>query len=240
MTRRVVPLALASTLAGPLYLAAFDAGAAEEKKGRIHADSEFFGFTHINPDGNGNDDVSNSVGLGIGRPMTSDASPYGIPPRPLFGLGGAYGLAKGRAWIGGKAAFLFDAMDVGDEDNASTYAGGQFVPYFRWIFLPGKGIRPYVEAHFGFGGGVNSFERDEAGERVSESVHVIYPIVGMGGGLHFFLVDAVSIDLGLNFDYIAPFGRRSGDAVPEEDEDWDKLADMINLNILLGLSVWLP
>jgi hypothetical protein len=233
----VLPLALVAsfTLVG--------GEARADKKGRIHADSEVLGFSHIDPDGGGSSNATNAIGVGLGRPTLNDAGYYIVPPRSLFGLGGAFGFARERAFVGAKVAFLFDTTGVGDDDDVhASFVGGQFVPYFQWIFLPGRKIRPWVEARVGMGGGASSFDFNDEMDSYRRTDHLIYPLVGGGGGAHFFVVDAFSIDLGLNVDYLAPHGRttRDDDVDLGEVENWNHAADVVNLSALLGLSVWLP
>jgi hypothetical protein len=117
--------------------------------------------------------------------------------------------------------------------------GGRLVPYFQWMFLPGSWVRPYVEVRLGFGGSSRSFRDEMDPDEQRFTQHFIYPLVGVGGGVHLFPVDYFSVDLGLNFDYVAPHGRTTlRDPPPGFDDNWDKLGDLINFGVLLGVSVW--
>lgn len=235
-----------------LALAPAEASAAPKAKGaygkpwRLHFESEFFGLSHVNLDGNdvAVDDEWTSVGFGIGRQAYIDGVPDGtlgflgtFYSRPILSFGVGYAFSKERAIVGAKVALTVDGFDVGD-DGHYTLVGGRFIPYFQWMFLPGSWIRPYVEARVGFGGSAHVDDDDEGPGGNAGAVHVIYPQVGLGGGVHFFPVDYFSIDLGLNFDYLAPHTRQTYRDPPPDDTEWDKYGDMINFGVLLGASVW--
>jgi hypothetical protein len=244
-----------SMLAGSLVALAFalapsEAAAKPKAKGaygkpwRLHFETEFLGVTHFNPDGGDDDpdEKQTNVGFGIARPSVLDdhgalvgGAVFG---RPLFGVGFGYAFSKERAIVGGKLALTVDGIDVGDDTN-ETLVGGRLVPYFQWMFLPGSWVRPYVEVRLGFGGAAR-VTSDPDDPDVEFTQHFIYPLVGAGGGVHLFPVDYFSVDLGLNFDYVAPHARDTfdGDPPPGEDESWDKLGDLVNFGVLLGASVW--
>lgn len=236
---------LALTLAPNEAAAKPNAKGAYGKPWRLHFESEFFGLSHFNGDGGvmgEDDDKSLSVGFGIGRVAYIDGG-YGAAPfaayvsRPVLSFGVGYAFSKERAIVGAKVALTVDGFDVG-EDSRSTLVGGRFIPYFQWMFLPGSWVRPYVEARVGFGGAARKVDPDPEVD-VRATTHVIYPQVGFGGGVHLFPVDYFSVDLGLNFDYLAPHTRTSyeGDPAPDNTE-WDKFGDVINFGVLLGASVW--
>lgn len=222
---------------------------AKDRRFRIHADTEFFGFTHLADAGPGPDAPPvNVVGFGIGRPTLGDggtcvAGSFGcaLAVRPLFGFGFGYLFPGQRALLGARMSIVVDGV-FGDGDARSTYVAGQFVPYFRWIFLPGRMVRPYVEGRFGLGGG--SIVDHNVGMLDSASTGVIYPRVGVGGGVHIFVIDAFSVDLGLNADYFAPHGRTTvnprPDPAPADYGEWQALAHVVNIAALAGFSVWLP
>jgi hypothetical protein len=228
--------------------AAAPEGASRSKRFRLHADTEFFGVTHF---ADATDPAAarvdtTLVGFGIGRPAMLDSGACvggglgvcALGVRPTWGLGFGFSFADQRAVVGARFAFTVDGLFFHDQDRSFSLVGGQFVPYFRWIFLPGRTFRPYVEGRLGLGGG--SFaERDDDGD-VRLNAGVIYPAVGGGGGLHIFIIDAFSLDLGLNLDYIAPHTRArtriAGNLTVERD--WEQSANVVNFAALAGFSVW--
>ena len=163
---------------------------------------------------------------------------------PSWSLGFGYVFLDGNAIVGGR--FVFDLTsqtfedddEFGDtEDYRQTIVSGQLVPYFRYLFRPGTKIRPFLEGRFGFGGSATASESDSGANSANSST--IYPIVGAGGGAHFFIVDAFSVDAGLTFDYAAPHVKsrvESGDVVVETD--YEKTGDFINIAAQAGFSVW--
>lgn len=208
---------------------------ARGKRFRLHADTEFFGFTHID-DETGMDPVdTNIVGFGIGRPPLLDTNFF---VRPVWGVGFGYAFLQQRAVVGARLAFavdgIFDDDDV--DDDSTTLVAGLFVPYFRWIFLPGRTFRPYVEGRFGLGGSTSTF-RAASDTRMTTST--IYPTVGAGGGVHIFIIDAFSVDLGLNVDYLAPHSKTTNEVMGMIDEgDFEQDSNVVNLAALAGFSVW--
>jgi hypothetical protein len=242
MVLRALPLVLALVVVSWVTsAAAAPAPGSQPKRFRLHVDTEFFGFTHFDPAEGGSD--TNVVGFGIGRPALVDSGSCPgafcfLGVRPVWGLGFGYAFAQQRAVIGGRFGFAVDGAFNEDNDSGATSVGGVFVPYFRWIFLPGQTFRPYVEGRFGLGGG-QFRTRDGDGDETLR-VGVIYPTVGAGGGLHIFIVDAFSFDLGLNFDYVAPHNRIRerifGDIVREEG--WEHAFNVFNVAAIAGFSVW--
>lgn len=228
-----------------------DAAAAPNVKGangkrfRLHIDTNVFDFVHFDADGGpmGGDDESNSIGFGPGRPTLIDGSAglIGLFPRPLLGIGFGYVFLGNRAIIGGRLSFSVDGSDIGDDDGRATLVSGQLVPYFHWMFLPGRWVRPYVEGRFGFGGGSTTLHEDldMDGEQDDQTTrHLIFPTFGVGGGVHLFPVEYFSVDLGLDLDYVAPHTRQTSSVDGFEDTEWDKVGDAVGLAIRAGLSVW--
>ena len=203
----------------------------DDKRFRLHIDSEVLGGAWFNPDGEGNSSVS--LGFGLARPSLLDGNGT-VMMRPLIGLGMGYVFAENRAVVGAKVGFTVDAYDLEHSSRLVT-VGGRLVPYFHWMFLPDRRIRPYFEARVGFGGSTST-ARNRGGEDGRVTRSFIYPVVGGGLGLHMFPRDYFSVDLGLNIDYAAPYGmtrRSEGD-----DDDWDKVGDVVNYGVLLGVSTW--
>jgi hypothetical protein len=99
--------------------------------------------------------------------------------------------------------------------------------------LPARSRR---EAHFGLGGTTRIAESESGDYRRVDNV--IWPTVGFIGGAHFFPVHFFSIDLGLGFDYLAPHGRFEQDAPTPDQQDWDQTANVFNLAVQVGMSVW--
>ncbi len=79
------------------------------------------------------------------------------------------------------------------------------------------GSVPSLGRCFRFGGNAAA-TRLETNPETRASAGTIYPIVGIGGGAHIFLIDAFSIDVGLTFDYAAPHSKsrlENGDTTVE-------------------------
>lgn len=206
---------------------------------RFHADTYMFGFQHVNPDGNA--DNFNSGGFGIGRANDIDGN-ISFNGAPIWSLGFGAVLFKSQIIVGGKVGFAInsgknDDSNANDNDTRFTYVGGDLVPYFQWVFRPGKRIRPYAELRFGFGG-YTRIQKDEV-TSIRTIDNVIYPIVGPGGGVYVFINQWFSFDGGLNLDYYAPHARqniRGGNN--EVTNDYSKAADAINLGFVAGFSAW--
>ncbi len=214
---------------------------------RIHADTDFFGWTNIDDEGPGPDDPDiNVVGFGFGRPTLTDSglctAACLLSVRPVWGLGIGVVLYKGQIVVGSRFSFTVDGIydDDDNDDDTVNLVAGQFVPYFRWVFRPQRRVRPYVEARFGLGGGTVVANEPGNVPDTKATTNVIYPTVGVGGGVHLFIVDALSVDAGLNFDYAAPHQRTLLDPEPPggNDEGYEPVANVYNLGVLLGLSIW--
>lgn len=238
------PAALGLALVAGLLLPGASALAAPsanpDAKVRVHVDTDFFGVSHFNPQDNDADGSNvNVVGFGIGRPSFIDGGPLVIA-RPVltFGVGGV--ILGGRAVVGARAAFVVDG--VLQDDNNTSVVTGRLVPYFNWMFKPIGRLRGFLGGHFGFGGAAVTIEDDLAGNPIRNRFNSIYPIVGVQGGLHIFVVERVSLDPALSFDYLAPHSRsRQIDPEPPPDaptDDFDKDGDAINFAITFGLSAW--
>lgn len=230
-------------LAGAMSLVAVEANAAEPsntgKRFRFHGETDLFGVTHFNPDGNG--DNTNTVGFGFGRLTGIDAS---LAP-PMWALGLGYIILDGNAIVGGRFSFAVNTTRDEDQQNNDgprddtrvTVVGGQFVPYFRYLFRPGRRVRPFLEGRFGLLGVTTSVRNDD--DSSESTTNAVGPIVGISGGAHFFIVDAFSVDVGGAFDYVAPHSRterRDGDV--REENDYSKNGDAINFGIVAGFSAW--
>jgi hypothetical protein len=244
-------VALAFALAPSEAEAAPKAKGAYGKPWRLHFETELLGVTHFDRDGGDpdDDDEWTSVGFGVARPSFIDGGagyadfgggffPTFVYSRNVFALGLGYAFSRERAIVGAKFALTVDGYNL-DEDSTQSAVGGRFVPYFQWMFLPESWVRPYVEVRVGFGGSALGVD-DSPDEDNRATGHLIYPQIGFGGGVHLFPVDYFSVDLGLNFDYLAPHTRTTFREHPPgvEDSEWDKTGDLINFGVLLGGSVW--
>ncbi len=249
-----LPLELAPTAA---YAAPPVAGA-RGKKVRISADTELFGWANVNPfEDPGDPKVNNTniVGFGLNRyPLPDSFDPLtnvGIS-RPIVNLGVGYVFAGDRAIVGAKFGFTVDGVPDNDDDDqvetSTVGAGGLLAPYFRWVFLPGKFARPYVDARFGMAGTSGKqkqvFDMGPIREQ-RNTADVLGPVVGIGGGVHLFPTEYFSVDLGLQYELRVPHARSSqvieddmGNSV-ETSADWRQVAVINGLGVLLGVSVWL-
>ncbi len=221
------------------------AGAAG-KKVRVHGETELVGFTHVNPDGN--NDNTNGGGFGLGRSTLADGALSGgaqLHFRPLWTVGAGAIFFDDQVVAGAKLGFAIDAWrddDSGEEgakdDPRQLRSSGLLVTYLRWMFRPGYRVRPFAGLHIGVGGG-HSGSRGETTE-ARDRVNTVWPEVGVDGGVHVFIVDAVSVDFGLAFDYFALHNRTitTDDDGDTTTDDWEKTADIVNLGGQVGLSTW--
>jgi hypothetical protein len=254
---------LATTIAFALSYAASDAEAAKPRpKGangkpfRLHFDTDAFGYTHVDPDGGTPDDNTDSLGFGIGRLSLVDSGTAdtgvtginGVPVLftsfPMFGIGFGYAFLNTRAIVGARFAMAVDGYGLGHGSGRDTVFRGQFAPYFQWMFLPDSWVRPYVEARIGLGGGlVTSHTEPNPNVVVNQTVNVLYPFGGPGGGVHLFPVDYFSVDLGLNLQLAGVYSKDhsvthnpGGDVVVEHG--WNNRFFVLNLAAMVGVSVW--
>lgn len=241
-------IALALALTASIAEAKPSAKGAEGKRFRLHFDTDVIGFTHVNRDGDAaNDDADkdNCLGFGIGRLTPLDGGACNAPGSATnsIGIGFAYAFREtkaGRPIFGGRFSLVVDGANLGENVGKSTWFRGQFQPYFQWMFLPGRWIRPYAEVRLGLGGGVvGSKETDGAGNETKNVQNVMHVFGGFGGGAHFFPVDYFSVDLGLNFNMGGQFNK-SKDKVNDmtTTRDWDYTAFIFNLGVMTGVSVW--
>jgi hypothetical protein len=235
--------AVAFVLLLPVSAGAAPEPSASATRFRLHGRLDLLSFHHYDPNGPGI--AINNLGLGLGRTTLADSGldPYGLVRgvRPFWSLGFGVALLQSRLNIGAKFAVLADLGWIRDDregsSDRSTIVSGTLVPYLRWIFLPGRRYRPFVEAHVGLGGGALSYDENTVGTRGTK--HMIWPQVGAMGGVHFFVVDGFSIDLGLGLDYWTPFSRRRFEGREgTADEDFVKDGDLVNVAVSCGGSVW--
>lgn len=208
-----------------------------DKKVRIHVGTDVFSWTHFNPDGAA--DNTNLLGFGIGRPTGIDRGgdlvAAGLTPGVLS-IGAGAVILGGRAVVGGQLAFTVDGV-LPENDDSFAVIAGRGIPYFNWMFGPFGRWRPFIGLRAGIGGAAVHDQDDASGEEFV--INTIYPIVGVQGGAHAFVADSVSIDLGLTFDYAAPFTKVDCEPINCGEEDFEKSGDWINFAIFnVGLSAW--
>lgn len=211
---------------------------AANKRFRFHVGTDLFSLVHENPDGGDSDLNTNRLGFGIGRRTWLD-TPTAFVGAGVASLGFSGILLDGHIGVGGMFAFTVDGIDVGDDGG--TLIEGRFVPFFNYMFNPAGRVTPFVGLHLGLGGGAGTDTIDDpiTGESIRRTVSVIYPVVGPQGGVHIFVIPAVSVDVMVNFDYIAPHVRFRQEDSPSEDDDYDKVSDIINVAFInVGLSAW--
>lgn len=232
--------ALALGLASSPAAAAPAPSANPPAKVRVHVDTDFFGFTHFNPESSDRPEANvNTLGFGIGRLSLLDGG-AALFDRSLLSVGVGGVILGGRAVVGARVAFVVDGF-LRDGGN-DTALGGRLVPYFDYMFDPAGRVRPYIGAHFGLGGGAVTSEEEFGGATTRSRASVLYPIVGAHGGVHVFLVERVSLDAGLAFDYAAPFGKAAQiEPTPPPDTDepgFEQVGNVLNVAVTLGLSAW--
>jgi hypothetical protein len=227
------------------------------KRFRLSVDTELFGWANFNPDeadpSDPEDPNTNVIGFGVNRWSLVD-TPGEVGgvyfARPLANIGLGYVFAQERAIVGGRFGFAIESIPDNGEDDMSQDsllgASGMFAPYFRWVFLPGTWARPYVEGRLGMiGASARSVNRPDAGGQITNTVDILGPVFGVGGGVHLFPTEYFSIDLGLNYDLRAPHVKSlsriendMGDTL-EDREGWDRAAIINGIGVLVGFSVWL-
>ncbi|MFO0637316.1 MAG: hypothetical protein U0168_31210 [Nannocystaceae bacterium] len=207
-------------------------------------DTNLFDVSHFNRNGGNPDDPGDRVNsIGFGLKLTADRQrlPWPLMPRNVFGIGFGYVFLKYRAIVEAPARrVLADGNDLGDADGRGTLVAGQFVPYFHWMFLPGRWVRPYVEGRVGFGGAdVGDEDVDNDGNRERRTTHPYLPHRGrrrrrppVPGG---FLLGRPRPRLRLRR---APRPRDVFEDPDLDDTDWDKAGDGIVLGLRVGASVF--
>ena len=193
---------------------------------RLHVDTEPLGYTHVAREAAPG--RSSIVGFGVGRPRALDHAFV----RPVWGLGLGFLFPGERALLGARVAFAVD----GAPNESINGITGHVVPYYGWMFRAGRVARPYVEGRLGFGGG-RLGESLPAGGRFS--VSSVWPTVGAGAGAHFFPFDLLSIDLGVHFDYAAPYVRTTTrfDGATATGS-FTRSSNVFHVAVATGFSVW--
>lgn len=216
---------------------------------RIGVDTEFMGFSHFEGDFPGEDNGVNSFGFGVGRTVPvqqtiAGVSAFGAGPTPLLGLSFGALILDSRALVGARLTFsLMGQTTEADDDIHARSFNGELIPYFRWLFGT-QPLRPYIEGHFGLGGGVVRLkDTSPTADADNDTVkfHRLTPTVGAGGGIMYFVNEHVSLDAGLNLDYAAPHTRTTVEtemAPFVEDTEWDHLGNNISVSLLAGISGW--
>lgn len=201
---------------------------------RLHVDSELLGGAWVrrtDPAPNeGRDAVS--FGGGLGRPSLLDDG-SALATRPVFGLGLGYLFEGDHLLVGAKGSLTLDAYGIDDSTRILAF-GGRVVPYAEWLFRPGTPVRPYVLARAGVGG-LRTVRHDPVMGRTS--ARMLYPVVGAGAGVHLFPRDWLSLDVGLQLDYVAPLLRTGSDGFAGASS-WTKRADVLGFGVVLGASTW--
>lgn len=220
-------------------------GAASNIKGRfrIHLDGNVFAFQHrrdwFEPDHmpeNDIEDVTNTVGFGVGQ--------YN------FGLGVGYGITDGLI-VGIKVGLGFshtrykdfdpepDPVYVPDSINNQT----NFLvrPYVEYAFIPGGRFRPFIFVHGGIAG--TRFVSTDTDDTAANITHVIGPTLGGGGGVHIFVIPQLSIDILGEVDHSFLLGRSEtlvdGEPLPmAPNPEYLRSAQLTELSVLVGLSLW--
>jgi hypothetical protein len=143
-----------------------------------------------------------------------------------------------RLEIGGRFSINVSKEFVRRIDDEITVVSGFFTPYLRWVFLPHSQFRPYIEGTFGVGGSSTSL--DEGLTRTEIAGNTVYPILGGGGGVHMFIIDSFSFDLGIHFSYLLPHTRSkvAPDMGRTTQTDYEMNGELVDIGIMAGFSAW--
>lgn len=229
-TSRAEPRARTEAAEAQATAADDDVDGAEDRRLRVHIDTQAAGGAWVHRDVAPPDMSRDSLsfGLGVGRPSMLDDG-AALFSRPIIGFGLGYLFDNQRTLFGAKLALTLDGYGL--SDDAPTFAvGGRFVPYLQWMFRPGHALRPWVEGRVGLGG--------LSTMRGQTNTQVLYPIVGAGTGVHVFAREWFSVDAGFDLDYAAPLLRSSERDAAQGASQWRKRADVIGFGLVLGLSTW--
>lgn len=219
---------------------------APRRRFRLHSEIQPLGFTHVNPEtasltatdlfapmgaSNPGAASTNTVGVGLGRLRYLDAS------LPIWSVG--LGVVVGDHLLAGvRTGVYWNRGHNPDGDTISRGSAAKLVPYLQYVFARSGRITPYVEARFGLTASrAVTKTRGEAARKTT--VRSLGPVAGIGGGVYLAITRSLSLNVGLDLDYHAPFSRTS--VVSDDSEtrtDWEKSADIVDLGVSLGLSVW--
>ena len=237
----------------------------DPKRFRLQLSTDVLGVTYVNPveDGTFATERPNTTyfGLGAGRAGFR----YQATPLSVVGFGFGYLLNEqlivgADLFLGGATASVKGEQDINVGGNTVFYEyktrtsafGGGLSPYIHYIFTTEGALRPYAQFRFGFGA-VRSWtysEDDAPGNPTSTQLitEAVTPTVGLAGGVHLFLSDTVSLDVGLSLDYLAPYGRAvsttvestaTGKVVTKFNADYEKASNSLAFGIPLGISIWM-
>ena len=224
-------------------------------------ESEPVGLSYVNPVevGNFNTEEPNIVSFGFGAGRVGNDASSG--PLPTLGFRLGY-LVSPQLVVGANLFFMgITASSTGDVDLGNGFAyetktkfsafGAGLTPFVHYIFSTEGAFRPYGEFRFGFGAhrswGKFKSEQPLQPLETKSVTETVTPRVGIAGGVHVFLSDAVSLDVGLTFDYIAPYARpvkyvsttEDGTVTFKNSGDYQKASNGFNLGIPLGISIWM-
>jgi hypothetical protein len=157
---------------------------------------------------------------------------------PEFGIGVGYTVIDGLV-IGGRLTLAFSGTKTdpeGNDNNDKLHVFGlRILPYVEYGFNIGK-VVPFVMATLGFRSDLN---KDIAYEAPSEPYYKEVTnmfVFGGGGGAHFFLAEAFSIDATLLF--MGDVGKlKTDDDQPGHDPEYKVRA--FEMAVLIGMSGWL-
>lgn len=210
----------------------------DQKRVRVHVDTNLIGWTRAwnwSDDPDVPDSHTDVVGFGLGRPTQRGSATY-LAGTQLVGLGAA-GIINRWVAVGARTGISFDNVNYDTTSDGTRLLGGQLVPYVHVMLLNEAVVVPFVEARAGFGGARQRYldvDVPDGGEALVVR-GLIYPTIGGGGGVHFFVAELISIDLALGVDHRWVFQKIETTGV---DGDYDKAARELELGVEAGLSLW--
>jgi hypothetical protein len=240
-TAPAIAAALALALSCPAAFAQCADGAdcSQKSGGRVRLDLnlDLVGFSYLEVADGESSSGYRSYGFDIG-------------PASRFGIGISCNL-NGRLSLGARVAFGFSSASQkwdfhgGDHPKTDIDVDYAVLPYLEYAFGAGR-IRPFLTVVAGVDGAVSRSRRegyDDTGEWTDKHTAVLtLGALGLGGGLHVFLADRISLDLWLleavGFGRMRTTQDMDGGTEPDDIED-EHFAWRSRTEIVLGLTGWI-
>jgi hypothetical protein len=216
---------------GALALAPALCGAQVVKgKLRLGLDMRLMGFTAATTDYDNadlDDTKTRAFTLGVGNPQLGVGVGYSVIDGLVIGARFALGFSSTKS----------DPDGAGNNDKYRTF-DVVALPYVEYAFDLGKRVAPFLIAALGYECFlVKDISYEDDNDPYGKDVTNLF-VFGAGGGAHFFLVDAFSLDASL----LAFGGVGGGKAEDGDDNDShaeDRSLRSFDLELLFGFSGWI-